>query len=126
LEVLGDLVDNKKVILKFLHVVPKKYKQMARSLESLLDLKTMSIEELSGRLKVCEEDDIEDEPAGARGGVQLYLTKEQWCACMKGQEAGGSSGGSGGKNHRNKGRDMWDKGHTGNHGSGAARDDECR
>jgi hypothetical protein len=30
---------------------------MARSIESLLDLNTMSIEELTGRLKVCEEDD---------------------------------------------------------------------
>jgi hypothetical protein len=44
LEVLSDPVDDKKVILKFLCVVPKKYKQMARSIESLLDLKTMSVE----------------------------------------------------------------------------------
>jgi hypothetical protein len=99
---------------------------MARSIESLLDLKTMSIEELTGRLKVCEDAFLEDEPAGARGGRQLYLTEEQWHACMKGQEGGGSSGGGGGKNRRNKGRDMRDKGHTGNNGSGAARDDECR
>jgi hypothetical protein len=123
LEVLGDPVDDKKVILKFLRVVPKKYKQMARSIESLLDLKTMSIEELTGRLKICEEDDVEDEPAGARGGGQLLLTEGQWRARMKGQESGGSSGSGGGKNRRNKGRDTRDKGQAGNNAGGAARDD---
>jgi hypothetical protein len=123
LEVLGDPVDDKKVILKFLRVVPKKYKQMARSIESLLDLKTMSIEELTSRLKICEEDDVEDEPAGARGGGQLLLTEEQWRTRMKGQESGGSSGGAGSKNRRNKGRETHDKGQAGNNAGGAARDD---
>jgi hypothetical protein len=36
---------------------------MARLIESLLDLKTMSIEELTRRLKVCEEGN-EDELGG--------------------------------------------------------------
>jgi hypothetical protein len=77
LDIHGDPIDDKKVILKYLRIVPKKYKQMARSIESLLDLNTMSIEELTGRLKVCEEDD-EDEPAGTAGGGQLLLTEEKW------------------------------------------------
>ena len=122
----GDPIDDKKVILKYLRIVPKKYKKMARSIESLLDLTTMSIEELTGRLKVCEEDD-EDEPVGATGGGQLLLTKQQWRARMnKHDGSSGSSGGGG--NCRNKGRGhdgTRDKPQGGN-GGGAARDNKCR
>jgi hypothetical protein len=132
LEVLGDPVDDKMVILKFLRVVPKQYKQMARSIESLLDLKNMSIEELTGRLKVCEEDD-ENEAEEAAGGGKLLLTEEQWMERSRQREGGGSSGGGGahhsGKNRHNKnhGRNgNHDKGHAGKgDGGGAARDDEC-
>ncbi|KAK1607707.1 hypothetical protein QYE76_031380 [Lolium multiflorum] len=85
----------------------------------------MSAVKETARLKICEEDDVEDEPAGARGGGQL-LTEEQRRARMKGQESGGSSGSGGGKNRRNKGRDTRGKGQAGNNASGAARDDECR
>jgi hypothetical protein len=60
MEVLGDPVDDKKVILKYLRVVPKQFKQMARSIEGLLDLSKMSIEELTGRLKVYEDDEADD------------------------------------------------------------------
>jgi hypothetical protein len=125
MDIHGDPVDDKKVILKYLWIVPKKYKQMARSIESLLDLKTMSIEALTGRFKVCEEDD-EDEPVGVTSGGQLLLTEEQWRARMKGNDASSGSGGGGG-NRRDKGcgRDgTHDKPRGGN--GGAARDDECR
>jgi hypothetical protein len=125
MDVHGAPVDDKKVILKYLRIVPKKYKQMARSIESLLDLKTMSIEELTGRLKVCEEDD-EDEPVGVTSGGQLLLTEEQWRARMKGNDASSGSGGGGG-NRRDKGRGRdgaHDKPRGGN--GGTARDDECR
>jgi hypothetical protein len=49
---------------------------MARSIESLLDLKNMSIEELTGHLKVCEEDD-EIEAEEAAGGGKLLLDTSQ-------------------------------------------------
>jgi hypothetical protein len=94
LDVHGNPVDDKKLILNYLRIVLKKNKQMARSIESLLDLKTMSIEERTGRLKVYEEDD-EDEPVGATNGGQLLLAEEQWCARMKGNDGSlGSGGGS--------------------------------
>lgn len=123
LDVHGDPIDDKKVILKYLHIVPKRYRQMARSIESLLDLNTMSIGELTGRLKVCEEDD-DGEPAGAANDGQLLLTREQWRAREK-EDTPSRSGGGGG-NRRDKGR-----GHDGARdkprgGTGAARDDKCR
>jgi hypothetical protein len=125
LDVLGDPVDDKKVIRKYLCVVPKMYKQMARPIESLLDLNTMSIEELTGRLKVCEED--EDDEDGASGG-KLLLTEEQWRARMNNDGSSGSGGNSSGKKGKGRGRDgSRNKGQAGkNSGGGAARDDECR
>jgi hypothetical protein len=127
MEVLGDPVDDKKVILKYLRVVPKQFKQMARSIEGLLDLSKMSIEELTGRLKVCEEDEDDDVADGASGG-KLLLTEEQWRARMKNDGSSGSSGGTAsGKQGRNKGRGRdgaRDKGKS--TGGGAQKDDECR
>jgi hypothetical protein len=48
---------------KLFRCIPEKYKQIARSIESLLDLSTMSIEEAIGRLKVTDGD--EPQPLGA-------------------------------------------------------------
>ena len=55
LKTLGDPIDEHRVVRKFLHAVPHKYRQMATSIEALLNLKTMSTEELSGRLLAVEE-----------------------------------------------------------------------
>jgi DNA-binding ferritin-like protein len=105
MEVLGDPVDDKKIILKYLRVVPKQYKQMADLIKSLLDLSKMSIEELTGRLKVYEEDEDDDVEDGASGS-KLLLTEEQWRARTKNDGSSVGSGGSAsGKQGRNKGRD---------------------
>ena len=50
LSLLGVKVEEPDVVRKILSVVPKKFKQMACSITTLLDLKTLSIEELIGRL----------------------------------------------------------------------------
>ena len=54
LGVLGVTIGEPEVVRKFLSVVPKKFSQMA-SIKTLLDLDTLSIEELIGRLKAAEE-----------------------------------------------------------------------
>ncbi|BBN09933.1 hypothetical protein MPTK1_4g23850 [Marchantia polymorpha subsp. ruderalis] len=118
------------IILKYLRVVPKQYKQMARSIESLLDLSTMSIQKLTGRLKMCDEHDDEDEEEDTGGG-KLLLTEEQWRPRMnQGAPSSGGGGNSSGKQNRNKGRGRdgaRDKGHAGTGtGGGPTRDDECR
>jgi hypothetical protein len=41
-------IDEQKVVEKYLHVIPKKYTQIALSMESLLDLSTLPIEEVIG------------------------------------------------------------------------------
>ena len=55
LAILGDEIGEEKVVEKFLRVVPKKYSQVAISIETLLDLDTLSIEELTGRLRIAED-----------------------------------------------------------------------
>ena len=80
LTTLGDPIDNKMVILKFLRVIPRQYKQQAWSIESLVDLSTMTIEELVGRLKVVEE---RGDDANNRAGGELLLTREQWDAQLQ-------------------------------------------
>jgi hypothetical protein len=47
-------IDKQKVV-KYLCVVPKKYTQLTLSIETLLDLSTLSIEEVMGRLKVVDD-----------------------------------------------------------------------
>ncbi|KAF0897819.1 hypothetical protein E2562_000525 [Oryza meyeriana var. granulata] len=74
--------------------------QVAISIEQLLDVNNMPMEELVGRLsKVDNRSDDEEDNWG-----ELFLIEEQWLACMKQNEQDGSSGsgsgGSGGQNNR--------------------------
>jgi hypothetical protein len=78
----GD-IDEQKAVEKYLRVIPKKYTRIALSMETLLDLSTLSIEEVTGRLKAV--DDREEEPPtnpiSANG--KLLFTEEQWLTCQK-------------------------------------------
>jgi hypothetical protein len=94
LEVLGDPLDEKKVILKLLRIAPKRYKQLCWSIESLVDLNTLSIEELVGRLKVVDERDDDEHDSSSK----LLLTEDQWRARMH-RKSDGPSGGSSGSGY---------------------------
>jgi hypothetical protein len=52
LEILGDLEEPRKVAAKYFSVVPKRFVLVAVSIESLLDTTSMSIEEITDRLRV--------------------------------------------------------------------------
>ncbi|WVZ49278.1 hypothetical protein U9M48_000650 [Paspalum notatum var. saurae] len=83
---LGEEVKDGRVVRKVLRVVPKKWKQVAVSIEMLLDLETMKMEELIGRLRVVEDADAEDakeNEVGVERTGQLYLTEAQWEACRR-------------------------------------------
>src|SRR3954467_6980804 len=92
LELYGDPVTEHKVVQKFLRVVPRKYRQMAMAIESLIDLKTMTIEELTGRLSACEDHYDLDDAKQSTG--QLMYTAEEWAAREHKYGGGSSSGGS--------------------------------
>jgi hypothetical protein len=106
-----------------LHVVPEKLEQVTISMETLLDLDSLSIEEAVGHLRVVEQRK-KPTPAKEVGG-RLLLTEEEWMACMKtkhgsesssGTRHGGGNGG-GGKNRGGKA--------GGERKSQAGRDDVC-
>jgi hypothetical protein len=86
-----DTYGEERVVEKLSWCIPEKYKQIACSIESLLDLSTMSIEEAIGRLKVVDG----DEPQPLSGPItvdgKLHLTREQWEACQGFGKKGESS-----------------------------------
>nr|XP_034584548.1 uncharacterized protein LOC117847440 [Setaria viridis] len=72
-----DEINEEKAVAKFLHVILKKYLQLAISIETLLDLSTLSIEELTRRLKAFDDHE-EMTPGGPITiGGKLHLTEEQ-------------------------------------------------
>jgi hypothetical protein len=94
-----DTYGEERAVEKLFRCISEKYKQIARSIESLLDLSTMSIEEAIGRLKVVDG----DEPLPLSGpitvGGKLHATREQWEACQGDGKKGESSPSTGGRKH---------------------------
>jgi hypothetical protein len=67
-------------VKKLLRIVPSKYTQVAIAIEQLLDLKTMSMEELVGRLNTAEDRSYADDGTDGGehgGGGRLLLTEEE-------------------------------------------------
>jgi hypothetical protein len=75
LEILGDPEELRKVTNKYLRVLPKRFTPITVSIESVLDISTMSIDEITGRLRAVEGRGDEEEEAPAIGG-KLLLTEE--------------------------------------------------
>jgi hypothetical protein len=71
-----DTYGEQRAIEKLFRCIPEKYKQIARSIESLLDLSTMSIEEAIGRLKVVDDDEPQPLSGLITVGGKLHLTRE--------------------------------------------------
>jgi hypothetical protein len=59
LATLGDPEDDEKVVLKYIRITRPKFKQLVILIETLLDVSTLSIEEVTGRLKEAEDDGVE-------------------------------------------------------------------
>jgi hypothetical protein len=93
---LGDIVDEEKIVRKFLSVVPTKFVQIAFSMEILLDPATLTVEEVTGHLQAIE-DRLDGEHVTIGG--HLLLTEEQWEAKKK-QSRGGRNGGCGNDNRK--------------------------
>ena len=72
LATLGDPEPDEKVVAKYLRVVRPRYKQLVISIETLLDISQLSIEEVTGRLKAAN--DVEPPPSQTAVG-KLLLTE---------------------------------------------------
>jgi cell division cycle 2-like protein len=106
LRLLGEDVSEEKVVRKLLRVVPRRYRQMALSIETLIDLTTLSIEDLTGRLLTVDDHPDSD---GEDAGQALFGEKEgtKWASKDGGQpsrDAGTRGSASGSRQHGRGGR----------------------
>jgi hypothetical protein len=95
-----DTYDEERAVEKLFRCVRENYRQIARSIESLLDLSTMSIEEALGRLKVVDSDEPQPLSGPITIGGKLHLTQEQWEASQGDKRKGESSSPTGGRKPR--------------------------
>jgi hypothetical protein len=65
-----------RAVEKLFRCILEKYKHIARSIESLLDLSTMSIEEAIGRLKVIDGNEPQPLSGPITVGGKLHFTRE--------------------------------------------------
>lgn len=101
LAILGDPEPEAKVVAKYLRVARPKYRQLVVSIETLLDISKISVEEVTGRLRAATDDD----PSPTRTVVgKLLLTHDEWLERYKEESShGASNSGSRGK-RRGRGR----------------------
>ena len=71
----GVTIDEEKAVSKFLHSVPAKYIQIALSIETMLDLSTLTIENVAGHLRAVDERLGQATATNDRG--KLLLTEEE-------------------------------------------------
>lgn len=107
---LGDAIVEEKVVKKFLQVVLPRYTQVAIAIEMLLDLSTMTIEELTGPLRSVEQRYGLDDDNAQELGSRLLLT-EEWAAPVRQREQARGSSDDG--QNDNRGHETKDGGNFG-------------
>jgi hypothetical protein len=99
---LGEPLEDTLVVKKFLRVVPPRFNQVVVSIEMFCDVKTLSVEDLVGRLRVAE-DRFEDklEQVTDKAG-RLLLAEEEWLEKHKHRFQSNSN-----KNSNSGGTNQW-------------------
>jgi uncharacterized membrane protein YgcG len=126
LATLGVTLDEPTVVGKFLRSVSTRFKQIVVAIQTLLDVSTLTLAEVTGRLKAAEEE-LEAPLSSVHHNSKLYLTEEAWEARRKQRETERSSkgdanrvsgrrGGRGGRG-RGRGSDMGSSSSSGPGGS---------
>ncbi|XP_066396388.1 uncharacterized protein [Miscanthus floridulus] len=92
LRLLGDNISDTEVVRKILQLTPEHLIQVAISIETLLDIRTISVEEVTGRLRAVEQRRKKAPVLDGQGW--LLLCEEEWWARLKIHEAEGKGGGS--------------------------------
>jgi hypothetical protein len=63
-----------------LHVIPDNLEQVAISMETLLDLESLSVDEADGHLRTMEQRKY---PPPAKENSDRQILTEEWMTCMK-------------------------------------------
>jgi hypothetical protein len=74
---LGEEVKDDEIVMKMLQSLSAHFKQITIVIKTLLDVSTMSVIDLTGRLKEAEEA-FKEAPTSLQLDGKLYLTEEQW------------------------------------------------
>jgi hypothetical protein len=93
LATLGETVEEHKVMEKILCCVPSQLKQITLVISTLLDVESLIVPNLEGRLKAVEKA-FEEPPSTLQQDGRLYLTEEEWDVCEAKNLSAGSFGGS--------------------------------
>jgi hypothetical protein len=131
LATLGEIVEEPKVVSKFLRCVPHWYMQIVVAINTLLDVKTLSLANVTGRLKAAK-DDLEAPPASVNHAGKSEEAWEKWKLREGSGSGGGSSsrggGGCGAKCGRGRGFGGNDRESAGSSPSGPDKvgRDQCR
>ncbi|KAK1631215.1 hypothetical protein QYE76_005530 [Lolium multiflorum] len=78
LELLGDPVDEYKAVIKYLRIVPRKYRMMAMAIEQTVNLREMTIKELTGRFIFITAEEGYKLDDATDGLGKLLLKEEEW------------------------------------------------
>lgn len=109
LRLLGDDINEEKIVRKLLCVVPRRYRQMALSIETLIDLTILSIEDLTGRLLTIDDhpdSDGEDAGQALLGETEtLARNTKQTGQLSRDTSTGGTNAGSRQQGHDGNGSD---------------------
>jgi rhamnose utilization protein RhaD (predicted bifunctional aldolase and dehydrogenase) len=77
---LGDDVPDTVVVRKMLEVVPEHPEAIAIATEAFLDLNTVKVEEVTGRLRAVKQRRRKPATRMVHGQGRLLMTQEQWMA----------------------------------------------
>ena len=91
----GVTIDEEEAVSKFLHSVLAKYIQIALSIEMMLDLSTLTIEDVAGHLRAVDECLVQ--ATTMKDIRKLLLTEEEWAAQRNSGKAASSSHSGDGK-----------------------------
>jgi len=105
LKTLGEMVDDARMVKKFLSMVPSRFNQVVVSIEMFCDVKKMTVDELVGRLWAAEDRlDKKVEQIIDKAG-RLLLAEEDWLEKHKHRfHAGSKEGGGGASAGHSKGK----------------------
>ena len=95
----GVTIDEEEAVSKYLHSVSTKYIQIAFSIETMLDLSTLTIEDVTGRLQTVDE--RLEQATAMKDSRKLLLTEEE-CADRKNSEKAAPSSRGGKGKHRDR------------------------